>query len=337
MSRNCRIRAGPARNRTARTRNARSARAVWARCGKSRLDLLARGPVGGEVVPPAQPVVPHPGRMRRAHVEPRRRRPARVTPARPRGRRGRRGGCRRRGGRRQARQARRRGNGGGGTRAGNRSGKPVSGGTSAEHSSYCARPVRVPVTLFREEPDQGREDAEDGEAGEDAEDGDASRRRPRGPQRREPRRRGGHPLVGGGQRHPHVPRPARTVHRARRNQDPAFGSQQLGRRPAVMVRVRQPQVQPGLRVLHRPPGLRERRPKHRTPVRVPLPLRHRVRVVVERRRQRGLHRGRHDHPGLLADGQQLRDQRRVAGHEPGPVPGQVRPLGQRVHRQHARG
>ena len=37
MSRNCLIRAGPTRIRTARTRKARSARAVWVRCGNSRV------------------------------------------------------------------------------------------------------------------------------------------------------------------------------------------------------------------------------------------------------------------------------------------------------------
>ena len=60
-----------------------------------------------------------------------------------------------------------------------------------------------------------------------------------------------------------------------------------------------------------------------------------VRVVVERGRHRGLHRARHDHPGLLGDRQQVRDQRGVAGHEPGPVTGQVGPLGQRMNGQHA--
>ena len=103
-----------------------------------------------------------------------------------------------------------------------------------------------------------------------------------------------------------------------------------------MVRVGGPQVQSGLGVVDRPARLGERPSQQRTPGRVPLPLRDGVRVIGQRRRHRRLHRSRHDHPGLPPDRQQPRDQRRVAGHEPGPVAGQVRPLGQRMDGQHAR-
>ena len=40
---------------------------------------------------------------------------------------------------------------------------------------------------------------------------------------------------------------------------------------------------------------------------------------------------RHQHAEVLADLEQLADQRRVTGQEPGPVAGQVGPLGQREH------
>jgi hypothetical protein len=53
-----------------------------------------------------------------------------------------------------------------------------------------------------------------------------------------------------------------------------------------------------------------------------------VLVVVQRGRHRRLHRGRHHHPGVLADLQQVRDEFRVAGDETSPVPGHVRPFGQ---------
>src|SRR6266496_4214514 len=42
-------------------------------------DLLAGGFVGGEEVPAAEPVVPHPGRVRHAHVESGRRRAPRLV------------------------------------------------------------------------------------------------------------------------------------------------------------------------------------------------------------------------------------------------------------------
>ena len=49
-----------------------------------------------------------------------------------------------------------------------------------------------------------------------------------------------------------------------------------------------------------------------------------VRVVVEGRDHRGLHRRGHHHAGVLADRQQLGDQRGVAGDETGPVTGERR-------------
>ena len=68
---------------------------------------------------------------------------------------------------------------------------------------------------------------------------------------------------------------------------------------------------------------------------VPRPLRGDVVVVAERGDHRGLHRRGNDHPGVLADLEQLRDQRRVAGDEAGPVAGEVRSLRQRVHGEQA--
>jgi DNA topoisomerase IB len=79
---------------------------------------------------------------------------------------------------------------------------------------------------------------------------------------RQPPGRGGDPFVGRGQRHPHVPAAGRPVELAGRDQDAALGGQQLRRRPAVVRRVGDPQVEPGLGVVDGPAGRNERRPQH---------------------------------------------------------------------------
>jgi len=125
-----------------------------------------------------------------------------------------------------------------------------------------------------------------------------------------------------------VPLPGRAVQLARSDQDAALGGKQFGRGPAVVRRVRDPQVQARLGVVDGPARLGERRQQDGTPGRVPLALLDHVHVVGKRGRHGRLHRAWHDHSGLLPDRQQVRDQRRVAGHEAGPVTGQVGALGQ---------
>src|SRR5208337_621328 len=66
-----------------------------------------------------------------------------------------------------------------------------------------------------------------------------------GTQRGQPLGGGGDPLVGGGQRHPDVASPRGPVELARGDQDAGPGGQPLGRRPAVVRGVGDPQVQPG--------------------------------------------------------------------------------------------
>ena len=68
-------------------------------------------------------------------------------------------------------------------------------------------------------------------------------------QRPQPRRRGGHPLVGGGERHPDVPFPGRAVQFAGGDQDAGLGGEQFGRRPAV---VRLPVLDPFFTVMALP-------------------------------------------------------------------------------------
>ena len=147
---------------------------------------------------------------------------------------------------------------------------------------------------------------------------------------------GGDALVGRGQRDPDVarPRPARTWSRARpgcrtrwraarrppSSQGPAWSP--TGRGPASECSMRNPAaVSPAASIA--------------APGRVPGLLLDRVRVVGQRGDHRRLDRGGHDHPGLPRDEQQLLHQRGVAGHEAGPVAGQVGPLGQREHGEHA--
>ena len=62
-----------------------------------------------------------------------------------------------------------------------------------------------------------------------------------------------------------------------------------------------------------------------------------VLVVAERGGGRGLDRRRHHQPAVLAHLAQVADELAVAGDEPGPQPGHVRALRQRVDDEHAVG
>ena len=108
----------------------------------------------------------------------------------------------------------------------------------------------------------------------------------------------------------------------------------LDRGPAVLVPGR-PEVDRPLRVLDPEPGGLQGRPEQRPASQVALPLHHDVLLVAQQRDHRRLHRLRHQHPGVLAHLQQLGHHLRVTGDEPGPVAGQVRALGQRVHGEYA--
>jgi hypothetical protein len=56
-----------------------------------------------------------------------------------------------------------------------------------------------------------------------------------------------------------------------------------------------------------------------------------VRLIAEGGHHGGLHGRGHHHSRVLADGEQRLHQRGVTGHEASPVPGEIRPLGQRVN------
>ena len=160
----------------------------------------------------------------------------------------------------------------------------------------------------------------------------------------EPRRRGSgqrgqaldggrDPLVGGGQRHPDVLLPGRPVesHRAR-----------PGCRPRPAPRPRPSSPGPRGQPTGRDPPRSARRSSPPPPA--PAGAAPAARAYLARWASAcasslsaatiaACSGPGHHQAGVLADLQQLGDQRRVAGHEAAPVARQVGPLGQRVHRE----
>ncbi len=94
--------------------------------------------------------------------------------------------------------------------------------------------------------------------------------------------------------------------------------------------MRGPQVEPGLGVRDQPACLLKCGAKDFPAPRVPGVLLVCVVVIAQRHGHRRLDWRRHDHAGVLAYLEQRGHQAGVARHEPGPVPGEVRPLGQRI-------
>ena len=118
-------------------------------------------------------------------------------------------------------------------------------------------------------------------------------------------------LVGGRQGHAYVLRARGAVEVAGRDEDPPVGEPAQGRpgtarRASPTGRARPRSGRRGS------PASCERRPQQLAPTCVDRALRHHVRVVVERGSGRRLHRGRHEQPEVLAQGEDLAHQGRVA-------------------------
>ena len=128
-----------------------------------------------------------------------------------------------------------------------------------------------------------------------------------------------------------MPCPCRPVELPGRHEHAALGEPLRGV-PAGLA-AGGPQVQAGFRVVDPETGGGDRRPQLFASHPVPLPLLDLVGIVGQGRGHGRLHGQRHHQPGVLAHLEQFGHERRVTGHEPGPVRGEIRCLGQRMQGQ----